>query len=43
MTSKEQVTFPKPIRDKRCIGLGDKIEFMVVEDGRALIHPSRQL
>ena len=39
MTSKGQVTFPKPIRDKLRLGAGDKIEFMLVEDGRVLITP----
>ena len=33
MTSKGQVTFPKPIRDKLRLRPGDKIEFLLVEEG----------
>ena len=39
MTSKGQVTFPKPIRDKLHLRPGDKIEFMLVEDGSLLVTP----
>lgn len=39
MTSKGQVTFPKPIRDKLRLRSGDKMEFTVVEDGCVLITP----
>lgn len=39
MTSKGQVTFPKPIRDKLRLRPGDKIEFMLVEDGSLLVTP----
>lgn len=39
MTSKGQVTFPKPIRDKLRLRSGDKIEFTLVEDGSLLVTP----
>lgn len=39
MTSKGQVTFPKPIRDKLRLRPGDKIEFTLVEDGSLLVTP----
>ena len=39
MTSKGQVTLPKPIRDKLRLRSGDKIEFTLVEDGSLLATP----
>ena len=39
MTSKGQVTFPKPIRDELRLRPGDKLEFMLVEDGSLLVTP----
>lgn len=39
MTSKGQVTFPKPIRDKLRLRPGDKIEFVLAEDGNLLVTP----
>lgn len=39
MTSKGRVTFPKPIRDELHLRPGDKIEFMLVEDGSLLVTP----
>ena len=39
MTSKGQVTFPKPIRDKLHLKPGDRIEFMLEEDGSLRITP----
>ena len=39
MTSKGQVTFPKPIRDKLNLRPGDKIEFTPEEDGSLRITP----
>ena len=39
MTSKGQVTFPKPIRDKLRFRPGDKIEFVLIEDGSLLVTP----
>lgn len=39
MTSKGQVTFPKPIRDKLRLRPGDKIDFVLEEDGSLRITP----
>ena len=39
MTSKGQVTFPKPIRDKLRLKSGDRIEFVLEEDGSLRITP----
>lgn len=33
MTSKGQVTLPKPVRDKLRLRPGDKIDFLLEEDG----------
>lgn len=44
VTSKGQVTIPKPIRDRLGIGLRDRVVFMVDADGhvtlRALDYPT---
>ena len=37
VTSKGQVTIPKPVRDRLGIKTGSEIEFEVREDGRALL------
>ena len=39
MTSKGQVTFPKPIRDELRLRPGDKLEFLLVEHGSLLVTP----
>ncbi len=39
MTSKGQVTFPKPIRDKLRLRPGDKVDFVLEEDGSLRITP----
>ena len=39
MTSKGQVTLPKPIRDKLRLRPGDKIDFMLEEDGSLRVTP----
>ena len=39
MTSKGQVTFPKPIRDKLRLRPGDKVDFMLEEDGSLRVTP----
>ncbi len=39
MTSKGQVTFPKPIRDKLHLRPGDKVDFMLEEDGSLRVTP----
>lgn len=39
ITSKGQVTVPKPIRDKLHLKAGDKVEFMLEEDGNLRVAP----
>ena len=39
ITSKGQVTLPKPVRDKLRLRPGDKIDFMLEEDGSLRVTP----
>ena len=39
MTSKEQVTFPKIIRDLLKLQAGDKFEFTLLDNGKLLVVP----
>ena len=39
ITSKGQVTVPKPIRDRLQLEPGDKIEFLLDDDGRLRVEP----
>jgi len=39
MTKKGQVTIPKPIRDSLGLHSGDKLEFIIDENGRVLFTP----
>ena len=39
VTSKGQVTLPKPIRDRLQLEPGDKIEFLLDGDGRLRVEP----
>ena len=39
ITSKGQVTIPKSIRDSLKVSTGDKINFIVSEDGEVIIKP----
>ena len=39
MTSKGQITIPKPIRDRLHLEPGDRIDFFVEEDGGLRITP----
>lgn len=39
ITSKGQVTVPKPVRDKLHLKPGDKIDFMLEEDGGLRVVP----
>ena len=39
ITSKGQVTLPKPIRDRLQLEPGDKIEFLLDDDGRLRVEP----
>lgn len=39
LTSKGQMTLPKPIRDYLGLELGDKVEFIINEEGQVVISP----
>ncbi|MGH7562940.1 MAG: AbrB/MazE/SpoVT family DNA-binding domain-containing protein [Gemmatimonadota bacterium] len=39
LTSKGQVTIPKPVRDRLGLRPGDRLEFTVEPDGRMTIEP----
>ena len=39
ITSKGQVTVPKPIRDRLHLKAGDKVEFTLAEDGNLRVTP----
>lgn len=39
LTSKGQVTIPKQVRQRLHLASGDKIEFVLQEDGTALLRP----
>lgn len=39
ITSKGQVTLPKPIRDRLDLKAGDRIAFSLEDDGRLLVTP----
>ena len=39
ITSKGQVTIPKPVRDKLKLHTGDRLDFIVESDGTARIVP----
>ena len=39
ITSKGQVTLPTPIRDRLQLEPGDKIEFLLDDDGRLRVEP----
>ena len=39
LTSKGQVTIPKAVRDFLHLNTGDKLEFIVTENGEALLRP----
>ncbi|MDE2661870.1 MAG: AbrB/MazE/SpoVT family DNA-binding domain-containing protein [Gemmatimonadota bacterium] len=39
ITSKGQVTLPKPIRDRLDLKAGDRIAFSMEDDGRLLVTP----
>ena len=40
VTSKGQVTIPKPVRDRLGIRPGSKVDFEVADDGRAFLRPA---
>lgn len=39
LTSKGQVTIPKAVRDAMGLSMGDKLEFIVSDDGAAVLRP----
>ncbi|OHB75828.1 MAG: hypothetical protein A2Z34_11140 [Planctomycetes bacterium RBG_16_59_8] len=41
LTSQNQITIPKRIREALHLRGGDRIRFLVTDDGRALLHPLR--
>ena len=41
ITSKGQVTLPKPIRDKLRLHAGDKVDFFLRDDGRVEMIPKK--
>ncbi|MGQ0570533.1 MAG: AbrB/MazE/SpoVT family DNA-binding domain-containing protein [Armatimonadota bacterium] len=40
ITSKGQVTIPKHVREALRVGPGDKLDFLVQDDGRVLLQPA---
>jgi len=40
LTSKGQITLPKKVRDLLRLEPGDRVEFMVQDDGRVLLQPA---
>jgi AbrB family looped-hinge helix DNA binding protein len=41
ITSKGQTTIPKDVRDRLDLGPGDRVEFVVRDDGTALMVPTK--
>ena len=39
VTSKGQITIPKTVREALKLDVGAKVEFLVLQDGDALLHP----
>jgi len=39
LTSKGQVTIPKPVRDELGLRVGDRVAFRVLEDGTVVVEP----
>lgn len=39
LTSKGQVTVPKKVRDSLCLQAGDKVEFIITDNGGAFVRP----
>ena len=42
LTTKGQVTIPKPIRDRLGLGPGSAVEFEIAEDGRVILSRANQ-
>lgn len=41
VTSKGQITLPKDIREHLNVGPGDRVDFVVEENGRVVVRPAR--
>lgn len=41
LTTKSQVTLPKPIRDHLKVSPGDAVEFRIIADGSVRVEPAR--
>lgn len=41
MTSKDQTTIPKDIRKRLNLHPGDRVDFIIEEDGRMVVLPAR--
>lgn len=41
ITSKGQVTIPKPIRDRLGLEAGEDVEFVLTDDGELVVRPKR--
>ena len=42
LTSKGQVTIPKPVRDRLGLEIGDRLRFHFQDDGKLIIEPERK-
>jgi AbrB family looped-hinge helix DNA binding protein len=40
LTSKGQITLPKAIRDRLRLGTGDRVDFIVKDDGTVVLRPA---
>lgn len=40
LTSKGQLTLPKAIRDLLRVGVGDRVDFIVKDDGTVVVRPA---
>jgi antitoxin PrlF len=42
LTSKGQITIPKPVRDHLRLESGDRVDFLVTETGDVILRPARR-